>query len=179
MNKNFLDMIAPMIITLAILLVFEIVLSTIFPMFGMEVFRLPFSIIIVLYLGFKIENPFLGIYILLLQYVHSFFSIEGWAMGTVTGISIWLIVSYVRELLHFSSKITTAVVTQFFQMLWLAMVLILIYMKSGSSSTYIAAKALRFIPESIIMSIIAPFFFILLDKVWNVKEDGASLGQGL
>jgi hypothetical protein len=44
--------------------------------------------------------------------------------------------------------------------------------------SFILDKFWRFIPESIIISLMAPFFFSLLDKFWT-GSDESSLGEGL
>jgi hypothetical protein len=41
-----------------------------------------------------------------------------------------------------------------------------------SNMDYIVDKFWRFLPESLIVSMIAPFFFIVLDFVWVGKDKG-------
>lgn len=176
MRKNITDIIPSFILTLIMLLVLDIICATIFPLIGLTNFRLPFNILIVLYLGFKLEHPILGILILILQYTHSFFTVEGWAMGTAAGIIVWTIVSYVRDLLHFSSSFVTGFVTEIFQLVWFALVAILLYLKLGSVD-YILVKFWRFIPASILLSILAPSFFSLLDRIWSMGRGGGMLGD--
>ena len=117
----------PLAVTIGILIFFEIVSSTLLPIVGIQNYRLPFHILIVLYLGFRLETPFLSILILLLQYVHSLFSIEGWAIGTVAGVLICMLCSYLKELLDFSSNISTILLTLLFQGLWFLVQGVLFY----------------------------------------------------
>ncbi|MCK5882781.1 MAG: hypothetical protein KAG61_03765 [Bacteriovoracaceae bacterium] len=175
MRRNITDIIPSYFLTLLLLMALDIACTTFFPLVGLTNFRLPFNILIVLYMGFKLEHPTLAILILLTQYAHSFFTLEGWAMGTVAGIIVWMIVSYLRDLLHFSSSFVTGFVTQIFQMIWFLIVAVLIYIKSGDVS-YLIGKLWRFIPESLIISFIAPFFFSILDKIWSLGR-GGSLGD--
>lgn len=160
-----------LLVTLLLLCVLEILGSTFLPLIGIEKYRIPFNVLIVLFIGFKLESPFLSLMILIVQYFHSFFSYEGWAMGTVAGVVICLIISYLRELIHFSSVMVTVVVTQIFQMVWFVIVSSLLFLKMGEW-TYILEKFWRFVPESIVISLIAPFFFSMLDKIWRVDESG-------
>ncbi len=175
MRRNITDIIPSYFITLLLLLGLDIVCTTFFPLIGLQNFRLPFNILIVLYMGFKLEHPTLAILILLTQFTHSFFTLEGWAMGTVAGIVVWMIVSYVRDLLHFSSSFVTGFVTEIFQFIWFLIVAVLIYLKSGDV-TYLVGKFWRFIPESIVIAFIAPFFFRILDKIWSIGG-GSALGD--
>ncbi|MCP4914299.1 MAG: hypothetical protein GY909_14395 [Oligoflexia bacterium] len=171
MRSDIKGNISSFIITLLILFVLEIFSTALFPLFGLSSIKIPFNILIVLFLGFKINSPYLAFMILFTQYFHSFFSVEGWEMGTVAGILICLLISYLKDLLHFSSAIFTIIVTQIFQVVWFLIISGLYYLKFDGFE-YIIEKFWRFIPESIIISILSPFFFSLLDKIWNVGEGG-------
>lgn len=170
-GQFFKNIFFPLVVTLLILIVLEIFSTTLFPLLGMEKYRVPFNILIILFMGFKINTPWLAILIMIVQYFHSYFSIEGWEMGTIAGVVICIVISYLKDLLHFSNSIITIFVTQMFQMLWFVIVSGLAYMKIGEWS-YILEKFWRFIPESIIISLLAPVVFAILDRIWVVGEDG-------
>lgn len=169
MKLKITDIFPAMLITMLILLVLEIIGTAVIPMVGIEQYRLPFNILIILYIGFKLDSPFQAILVAIIQYVHSLFSIEGVAMGTFTGVFICIIISYLKELLHFSSAVLTILVTQIFQMIWFLIVSVFIYIRLETYD-YIFNKFMRFIPESIIISLLAPFFFSLMDRIWRVKD---------
>ena len=166
-----------LVITLLLLVVLEIITTSLFPALGMSKYRLPFNILIVLFLGFKLETPFLPIIILFVQYFHAFFSIEGWETGTFAGVVICLIVSYLRDILHFTNAFVTMTLTQIFQFVWFILASFLIYLRFGEFS-YILSKFWRFIPESIMISILAPIFFSLLDKIWRLNDRGILGDEG-
>jgi len=165
------DIIVPLIITLLILIVLEIISTALLPALGVQKYIIPFNILIVLYLGFKLETPYLSVIILIVQYFHSFFSIEGWELGTIAGVFICIVISYLRDVLHFSSAIITIAVTQIFQLVWFFTVSFLFYLKTNSFSL-IVEKMWRFIPESIVISLLAPFFFAILDRIWSTGGEG-------
>lgn len=177
MKGNFAHLIRPLGITLLILVVLEIMSTAFLPMMGLTKYRIPFNVLIVLYMGFKLETPFTSIMILILQYTHSFFSIEGWEIGTVAGVMICIIISYLKDLLHLTSSVITIVVTQVFQTLWFLIVSSLIYMKTDDFS-YITHKFWRFLPESIVISLLAPFLFNILDAIWK-SEGESGLGSSV
>ncbi|MDD0852660.1 hypothetical protein HBN50_06105 [Halobacteriovorax sp. GB3] len=158
-------------ITLLILIVLEIVSTGILPLLGLQKYTIPFNILIVLFMGFKLETPYIAVLIFLVQYFHSFFSIEGWEMGTIAGVIICIVISYVRDLIHFHSAAATMFVTQVFQVVWFVIVSGLLYLKLDNMD-YLVEKFWRFLPESILISLMAPFFFSLLDKIWGVQERG-------
>ena len=174
MRGSFLSILRPLGITLLILIILEIMSTALLPMMGLTTYRIPFNVLIILYMGFKLETPFTAILILITQYTHSFFSIEGWEMGTVAGVFICIVISYLKDLLHLSSSVITIFVTQLFQLLWFVVVSSLIYMKTDDF-TYIIEKFWRFLPESIIISLLSPLLFGILDVIWK-SEGESSLG---
>lgn len=177
MRTNLKDIIVPIIKTIILLVLLEVITTTIFPNIGLENFRLPFNILIVLYLGLTLETPYLAILIMLVQVFHGFFSVEGWELGTVTGIVICVIVSYLRDTIHFSSWLMTILITQVFQVLWFIVQSVLLYVQLGSLN-YILERAVTFFPQSVVIALLSPFFFFILNRFWNDDPKG-SLGAGI
>lgn len=169
MKYSPLDLVLGVIKTAFLLIFLEIFTTAFLPAIGLSNVKLAFNVLIVLFLAFKLESPFLAFLILIIQYVHSIFSIEGWAIGTLVGILISLSVKYLRELLQFSSKVSTIVVVQIFQLVWFVMVSFLLSIKLGDFSNFFI-MFWNFVPESILLSFLSPFFFELLDRVWKVKD---------
>ncbi len=177
MKGNFAHLIKPLGITLLILVVLEIMSTAFLPVMGLTKYRIPFNVLIILYMGFKLETPYTSILILILQYTHSFFSIEGWEIGAVAGVMICFIISYLKDLLHLSSSVITIFVTQIFQTLWFIIVSSLIYLKTDDF-TYITQKFWRFLPESIVISLLAPILFSILDAIWKTEGE-SGLGSSV
>ncbi len=171
MRVNTVEILPSLFITILILFLLEVLSTSVLPLFGLVNYMIPFNVLIILFLGFKIESPYLAIMILCVQYAHSIFTIEGWEMGTIAGVLICIVISYLRDLLHFSSNLLTIVTTQLFQFLWFLVTSSLLYLKLGDFG-YIIQKFWRFLPESIVLSLLAPFFFSFLDKVWRVRGEG-------
>jgi len=159
------------LLTILFLIILEVLSTAMLPMIGVSKYRLPFNILIILFLGFKLETSFLAILILVVQYTHAFFSIEGWASGTIAGIIVCTIISYLRDLMHFSSAGFTMLVTQLFQLVWFLIISVFFYIRFDNVE-FLIEKFWRFIPESICISLLSPLFFALLDKIWKVREDG-------
>lgn len=177
MKSQLKDIVFPLVLTVLVLAFLEVLTTTFLPMLGLHRYTIPFSILFVLYLGFKLETPYLPVMIFIVQYVHHIFSIEGWETGTVSGILVCLLISYLRDLIHFNSIAMTVFVTQIFQTIWFFIVSILIYLRMGSMD-YIIDKFWRFLPESIMISILAPLVFAFLDRLWRSSDDGR-LGENL
>ncbi len=171
MRSEIKNVVAPMIITVIILIILEVFATSLLPVFGIKHFILPFNIGVILFFGFRFQTPYLPLFILIVQYFHSFFTVEGWEPGTIAGIMVCVLISYLRELIHFSSAAATMIVMQIFQTFWFIVVSGLIYMRMGEF-TYIVDKFWRFIPESIILSLLSPLLFMVFEKVWSMSEGG-------
>ncbi|MBT7608214.1 MAG: hypothetical protein HN576_00560 [Bacteriovoracaceae bacterium] len=176
MNHQLKNLLTPLIITIIILILLEIISTVILPIVGLKYYILPFNILVILFLGFKVRTPFLAFLILILQYFHSFFTIEGWESGTIVGIFVCILIAYLKEFIHFSSKLATMLVTQIFQTCWFLLSSSLIYLRA-SDLEYISIKFWRFLPESILISILSPFIFSLLEKIWDTSEKGMLGGE--
>ena len=169
MKYSPLDIVLGIFKTSVLLILLEIFTSAFLPTLGIIDFKPAFSVLIVLFLAFKLETPVLPFLIFITQYVHSIFSIEGWAIGTLTGVVVSLSVRYLKDLLDFSTAISTIVVVQLFQLAWFIMISFLLCIKLGDFSSYLHIFW-QFVPESVVLSLISPLFFILLDKVWRVGD---------
>jgi hypothetical protein len=157
----------------SILLIFlEIFASAFFPAIGLNNFRPPFSVLLVLYIAFKINTPLLPFIILIIQNIHSVFSIEGWAISTLIGVIIALSVKYFKDVLDFSTAISTIVVVQISQILWFLMLALFLCIKLSNFANFFTIFW-QFVPESIALSLASPLFFILLDKLWISKSVAA------
>ena len=171
MKSNFKQILSSLTVTILVLFIFEIFSSTLFPFMGLVEFRIPFNVLLVLYIGFKFNMSYVPIIIFIVQYFYSFFTVEGWEMGTIAGIIIYMVVSYFKDVIYLSSAATTVMFVQVFQFIWFIIISLLFYLKSGGFS-FVVEKIWRFLPESIVVSLLAPAFFVLFDFIWQVgKED--------
>jgi len=155
--------------TTVLLIILEIFSSAVLPAMGIDSFKPAFNVLIVLFLAFKLNVPFLPFLILSIQFIHSGFSIEGWAPGTITGIFIAFSVRYVKDMLNFSTAISTIVVVQIFQLAWFVITAFILSLKMGDFSHFFPLF-LKYIPESIFLSLISHHFFLLLDNFWQVNR---------
>lgn len=176
MRSSLKEIVPAMVITILMLILLEIFSTVALPIFGIQNYKLPFNIILVLYLGFKLESPYLPILILLMGHIHSIFSIEGWATATLAGVLVCALISYLRDLIHFKTAALTILVTQIFQTIWNVIVSGLIMLQGGKWD-YILDKFWRFIPESIVMSLASPLIFMVLDKIWQSGGGRSVLGD--
>ena len=159
----------PLMASLLILIILEIFSTTFLPIIGLTSYRISFNILFSLYVAFKLEKISPPLLIFITHYVHSFFSVEGWEIGTIAGVTICFVISYFKDIVHLSSYTTTAVMTQIFQFLWPCITGVLLYFK-GANMAFLIDKFWRFIPESIFISLMAPLVFPFLDRIWNVSD---------
>lgn len=169
-------MIRPLVLTLLILCLLEIFSTALFSGIGVDL-RLPFSILIILYFSFKLQTVYMPLLILLVQFVHNFFSIESWEVGTISGILIYLLISYLKDLVHLTNAVLVIFFVQVFQFLWFLITSFLYYIHLGDSS-YLVQRFWNFIPESLILSFVSPVLFWFLDILWK-QAQGESLRESL
>lgn len=169
MKYTLKDILLGLVKTIILLVILEVITTAVFPALGVSGFKPAFNVLVVLFLAFKLDTPLLPFIILIIQYMHSAFSIEGWAAGTFTGIFISILVKYIKDQLNFSSAASTIIVVQIFQILWFVCVGILLSLKLGDFSNFIP-MILGYLPESIFLSIVSHFFFKLLDNFWQVNR---------
>lgn len=165
-----------MILSLALLLMINVISTTFFPASSFEQVRIPFNILLVLYLSFRLDVPYISLLILIIQFFHSSFTLEGWAHGTFTGVVLALVITIVRNSINFNTPIATILAVQIFQLLWFVLLSGLLYIKMGDS-TFLLHRFYAFIPESLFLSILSPLFFKWLDRIWNFREIGPQMGR--
>lgn len=159
-------------ITLLLLLGLEIVTSTILPVMGWKEYRMTFNVLIILFLAIRMDSPTVPWMILGLQLIHSVFSIEGWALGTLAGIIVMLSANYLKELLHLTSAFMTMLIVQLFQFVWYLTVTVVICLKISDFDKF-GMILWTFIPGSLLLSFISPVLFWILETIWRVPSDGS------
>ena len=174
MKYSGLDILIGLSKTLLLLIFMEVTTTAILPAIGFDNFKPAFSVLIVLFLAFKVDTPILPFLILIIQYVHSAFSIEGWGAGTFTGILVSISVRYVKDMLNFSSAFGTIIVVQAFQIIWFIFISLMLSMKQGDFANFFS-YILSNIPESIFLSLISHYFFKLLDSFWMVNKESKGM----
>lgn len=176
MKNQLATLSVPLLITLFILVIVEIISSSFLPLLGLYNFKIAIHILITLFFAFKLGTIYVPILVFIIQYFHSFFSIEGWEVGTVAGVIICILTNFLKDVVHLTSVPLTILFVQIFQVVWLLIICGLLYFK-GVDTEFLTLKLWRFIPESIFISAVAPFFFNLLENFWKV-DDKSSLEQG-
>lgn len=164
-------------LTIALLLGLEVVTATLLPALNWHDYRLTFHVLVIIFLAIRLDSPLTPWMILVLQLIHSAFSIEGWAIGTFAGIIILLSANYLKDLLHLTTAFMTMITVQLFQVIWFLTVTTIICLKI-SDFTKFGMVLWSFIPGSLVLSFIAPFLFWFLARIWRGASDGSS-GVGI
>lgn len=76
MKTKLKDIIVPLIKTLILLFILEVITTAVFPNIGLLHYRIPFNILLVLFLGLRLETPYLAVIIMIVQYFHGFFPLK-------------------------------------------------------------------------------------------------------
>ncbi len=175
MKMRFSQMLVSFAISLGLLTGLEIVTSTILPAFGWHEYRLTFNVLIIIFLAIRLDSPVVPWMIMGLQTVHSVFSVEGWALGTFAGLIVMLSANYLKEVLHLTTAFMTMFTVQLFQLIWYITVTLIICLKISNFDKF-GLIMWSFIPGSILLSLLSPILFWVLEQVWRVPSDGGPRG---
>ena len=162
-------------ISLGLLVGLEIFTATFLPALGWHEYRLTFNVLIIIFIAIRLDSPMVPWMIMALQMVHSVFSVEGWALGTLAGLIVMVSANYLKEVLHLTTAFMTMFTVQLFQMIWYFAVVIVICLKISNFDKF-GIILWSFIPGSILLSLISPALFWLLEQVWKVPADGGPRG---
>ena len=162
--------ILPLFLTCLIFVILQTLVTTLLPALGVSSLSISFHILIVLFMGLKLDTPWIGLFVFLIMYLNSFFMVEGWEFATVTGIAVCFLISYLRSLVHLTSIGFIMGTFISLQVIWFFIESLLLYMKMDNWE-YLGKKLLAFIPESIIVMIMSPLLFYLLEKIWQSTPD--------
>lgn len=162
-------------LTMALMIIFEIVTSSLLPALGWFEYRIALNVLVILFLAIRLNASILPWLIMILQFIHSAFSIEGWALGTLAGIIVMFVANYLKELLQLTTPIIAMVTALFFQFVWFITVAIVLCLKISSFEKF-GVIVWSFIPGSIILAILSPLIFGLLNLIWKVPSEGISPG---
>ena len=164
-----------LLLTLLLLIAFNILSTVFFSGASYLDFRIGLHVLIVLFLAFRMNINTLPYFIFAVEYIHSIFSIEGWAIGTVAGLLISIIVNYLKDMIQFTSAISIMVIVQIFQLVWFVIIGAIFGLKMGNVDFY--ANTFRyFMYESFVLSLMAPIVFKILTAIWGNDKLGDSVG---
>lgn len=164
------SLIAAYIFTLLLLILLEVITTAVIPALGLQKYRPSFHLLVIIFMGLRLENPFLPILILIIQFFHSAFTIEGWAYGTFAGVLICLVISKLKDLLHFKSPLVTIVSVQILVLIWFVIESFLIFFRT-SDIAFIWERFQVFLPESFLLSLFSPAFFSILHFIWKTDKE--------
>lgn len=162
-------------VTCAFLVGLEVITATMLPAFGWHEYRLTFNVLLILFLALRLDSAGVPWMIMGLQMIHSAFSVEGWALGTLAGLIVMVSANYLKELLHLTNAIMTMITVQLFQMIWYLTVTVIICLKISNFDKF-GMIIWSFIPGSILLSMISPLIFWVLEKIWRVPSDSGPRG---
>lgn len=175
MRMRFSQILISFAITMALLTGLEVVTSTLLPALGWHEYRLTFNVLIIIFLAIRLDSPAVPWMIMGLQMIHSVFSIEGWALGTLAGLIVMMSANYLKEVLHLTTALMTMITVQLFQIIWYVTVTLVICLKISNFDKF-GMIMWSFIPGSILLSLISPILFWIMENIWRVPSDGGPRG---
>lgn len=155
--------------TLIIVFTFDFLSSSFFPTFQHTYFFPSFHILILIYFSFFQPPARLPFLVLLVESFHSIFTVEGWALGTLTGCIVANILILVKDTIQFSSFIATFFLVYVVQIFWSLISGTLLSIKL--ENWIILKSYLQFsLVQGIVLGLVALPFFKLLEKIWDKES---------
>jgi len=159
-----------MLKTVFILFLLDFLSATFLPTVSNYSFAISFNLIVITYLSLHLLPSYLPFIILIINLFHSVFSIEGWALGTFVGCLISYIILILREMMQFTSYLMISLLMLFVQMLWSFISGFTLSLKTQEWE-WLIVYARHSIWQAVLLSLLAPLFFMLLNKIWSRKDD--------
>lgn len=159
------DYIWMMFKTLFLVFILDFFSSSLFPTFQQTYFFPSFHILIIVFFSFFQPAERIPFLVLITASFHSIFTIEGWAVGTITGLIVANILVLIKDTIQFSSFIATFLMVYAIQVFWSLILGTLLSIKL--ENWYILKSYLSFsLVQGIILGIVALPIFKLLEKIW-------------
>ncbi len=162
--------------TLIIVFIFDFLSSSFFPTFQKTYFFPSFHILILIYFAFFQPAARLPFLVLMVESFHSIFTVEGWALGTLTGCIIVNILVLVKDTIQFSSFVATFFLVYVVQILW--SVTSGLFLSIKLENWMILKSYFQFsLVQGIILGLVALPFFKLLEKIWDKESVPSSFNS--
>lgn len=158
------------LMTTILLVISEIVTTTVFPLVGFSSIRFSFFPLLILFLSFYRNSNWIAFLIIFYSYIHSIFSIEVWYLSAFVGLMASIIVAYFSELIHLSNKFVTMFFSFIFQLGMIILKSLVFYLR-GDGIDFIGKNFIGNIFEIILLTLLSPLVFDLLRYVWVFKTD--------
>lgn len=167
MNFRISNTLLSLLLTILLLMFLETISTALIPALGFHGLLLPFNVLFILFLAFRVHTPMLPIYVLMIQFFHSIFSVDGWAHGTLNGLVICLGINYLKNIINFTTTVSIMVITFVAMIAWYIMTAFLLYV-SAKNLDLALNRLWGSFPECLIISLISPAFFTVLGRIWRV-----------
>lgn len=161
--------------TLIVVFIFDFLSSSFFPTFQQTYFFPSFHILILIYFAFFQPAERLPFLVLIVESFHSIFTVEGWALGTLTGCIVANILVLVKDTIQFSSFIATFFLVYAVQIL--SSVLTGIFLSLKFENWMVLKSYFQFsLVQGIVLGLFALPLFKVLEKIWD-KEDSSAFAS--
>lgn len=160
--------------SLLVMIIIEVVLSTFFPMLGLSSIRFSINIFLVLFLTLFIQSNLIPFSILIIHFIHSVFSTEGWAIGSLTAIIVAMVVFFTKDWINFKSRISLMLVFLAGNILWSLILGVIISLKLADTSL-IMSYFLQGLGSGVVLALFSPILVKIFDKIWGLKRSAIGI----
>lgn len=154
---------------LVVLFFVEIIFSILYESTSIHGFRLPLSMPLVVFLSYRASLRKFPWYLLGVEFIHSFFTLDGFGIGVLIGLLLFLCIFFGKDYINSSHRLFSVVFVFVGYHLWfLGSMLIKAFkfkeIPSGSLSYG------HFLFMAILISLASPFIFKGFNQVWTKQK---------
>lgn len=169
------DLLVMLLKTILLLLFIDFISATILPNIASPYFNISINVLIVIFLCFHMPPTLLPYVIFLIHLMHSVFTIESWALGTIVGCLLSFILIKLRDVIQFSSYLSTVILVFTIQLAWNLLSGFILGLKVQSWH-WVMVYLEHALIQGVILAILSPIFFAILKMIW-VKKDQENFGS--
>jgi hypothetical protein len=156
--------------TVLICVGFDLFFMIFFPLLSLKWVAVSITQVAIIFLSFTVGFSWLPYGILFLQLSHSLFTLEGWALGTLIGSLLCLIMTRLKAMIQLTGPVSIMITTYLMQLVWCIMAGILTSLRNHDWK-FFQMFANQGLTYGIVTALLAPIIFIVLRRIWLVPTN--------
>ncbi len=155
--------------TVLLLLFFEIIGATVLPSLFSYEYRFFFLGVFCIYIALEIPSSLQPYMLLVLCWIHSIFSVEGWAINCLIALILMVILSVIKDLIQLGTYISRALFYFIGLFIWDFFRVVIISLKSNSFESF-AILVTDDLIANLLLALLTPILLLPLMGIWKVYK---------
>ncbi|MDH4468631.1 MAG: hypothetical protein QE271_11290 [Bacteriovoracaceae bacterium] len=170
MNSRHSSPLMCMMKTVLICVFFDLFFMIFFPLISLKWVAVSVTQVAIIFLSFTVGFAWLPWGILTLQLFHSLFSLEGWALGTLIGVIICVVMSRLKAMIQLTGPLSIIMTTYFLQFAWCLMAGILTSLRNHDWK-FFQLFVNQGLTYGLVTAALSPLLFFIFRNIWLVPTN--------